>query len=70
MNKDLLDILRYGDIALPIGFEIVKKDILYSDIHTRKQKRKAKISKNEMFRSLIQQAVNNHALFDYVLADN
>src|SRR3990167_10298636 len=37
---------------------------------TRKQKRKSHITKNQMFRSLIQQAVNNHVLFDYVLADN
>ena len=63
-------LVRYGDIALPIGYDVVKKDILYSDIETRKQKRKARISKNEMFRTLIQQAVNNHVLFDYVLADN
>ncbi|MES2142695.1 MAG: hypothetical protein V4471_07445 [Pseudomonadota bacterium] len=57
-------------MALPIGYEIIKKDILYSDLETRKQKRKASISKNELFRALIQQAVTNHILFDYVLADN
>jgi len=62
--------VRYGDVALPIGYETVKKDVVYSDIATRKQKRKSQISKNEMFRSLIQQAVKNHVLFDYVLADN
>jgi hypothetical protein len=58
-------LVRYGDIALPIGYDVVKKDILYSDIKTRKQKRKSAISKNEMFRTLIQQAANNHVLFDY-----
>ena len=63
-------LVRYNDIALPVGFEVVKKEIVYSDIVTRKQKRKSKISKNEMFRSLIQQAAGNHVLFDYVLADN
>ena len=63
-------LIRYGDIALPIGYETVKNDVVYSDIATRKQKRKSQISKNDMFRSLIQQAVNNHVLFDYVLADN
>ena len=63
-------LVRYGDIALPIGYEVVKKDILYSEIETRKQKRKASTSKNEMFRNLIQQAMNNPVLFDYVLADN
>ena len=63
-------LVRYGDIALPIGYEIVKKDLLYSDLETKKQKRKSSIGKNELFRQLIQQAANNHVLFDYVLADN
>lgn len=63
-------LVRYDDVALPIGYETVKKDVVYSDIKTRKKKRKSLISKNDMFRSLIQQAVNNHVLFDYVLADN
>jgi hypothetical protein len=63
-------LIRYGDIALPIGYEVVKKDIHYCDVQTRRAKRKSSISKNEMFRSLIQQAIHNHVLFDYILADN
>jgi hypothetical protein len=63
-------LVRYGDIALPISYEVVKKDIHYCDIKTRRTKRKSSISKNEMFRILIQQAINNHVLFDYILADN
>jgi hypothetical protein len=63
-------LVRYGDISLPVGYEIVQKDTLYSDLKTRKQKRKSNVSKNELFRKLIQQAVNNQVLFDYVLADN
>lgn len=63
-------LIRYGDIALPIGYEVVKKELMYSDIKTRKQKRKSIVTKNELFRSLVQQAANNHVLFNYVLADN
>ncbi len=63
-------LVRYGDIALPIGYETVTKDLLYSDLQTQKQKRKASVSKNDLFRSLIQPAINNQVLFDYVLADN
>lgn len=63
-------LVRYGDIALPVGYEIVKKNILYSDLETKKQKRKSSTGKNELFRQLIQQAANNHVLFDYILADN
>lgn len=63
-------LVRYGDIALPIGYEVVKKDIQFCDRETKRQKRKACVTKNDLFRTLIQQAVNNHILFDYVLADN
>ncbi|NDH10064.1 MAG: transposase, partial [Gammaproteobacteria bacterium] len=63
-------LVRYGDIALPVGYEVVKKDILFSDIQTRRVKRKATRTKNDMFLALVQQAVNNQVFFDYVLADN
>ena len=63
-------LVRYGDIALPIAYESVCKDMLFSDIATKKTKRKSSISKNEMFRSIIAQAVTNKVKFDYVLADN
>jgi len=63
-------LVRYGDVALPIGYEIIKKDIAYCEIKTKKLKRKASISKNELFRQLVQQAVTNQVLFDYILADN
>jgi hypothetical protein len=63
-------LVRYGDIALPIGYEVVKKDITYCEVQTKREKRKASISKNELFRALIQQAVINEVPFDYVLADN
>lgn len=63
-------LVRYGDVALPIGYEIIKKDITYCEIKTKKLKRKASVSKNELFRQLIQQAVTNQVPFDYILADN
>jgi hypothetical protein len=63
-------LVRYGDIALPISYETVCKDVLFCDIATRKIKRKSSVSKNQMFRSIIAQAVANEVKFDYVLADN
>lgn len=62
-------LVRYGDIAFPIGYEVVKKDTVFSDIKTRKMKRKSEVSKNDMFRNLVQQAVHNQILFEHVLAD-
>ncbi len=63
-------LIRYGDIALPLSCEAVSKDITFSNIATKKVKRKASIGKNEMFQSIISQAVANEVKFEYVLADN
>ena len=62
--------VRYDDFSLPIGYEIIKKDIQYSDIKTQQLRRKAAVNKNQLFRQLIQQACTNHVLFEWVLADN
>jgi hypothetical protein len=63
-------LVRYGDIALPIAYELVFKDVLFCDIATKKVKRQSSISKNQMFRSLIAQAILNDVKFNYILADN
>jgi hypothetical protein len=63
-------LVRYGDIALPIAYELTLKDVVFCDIATKKEKRQSSVSKNEMFRSMIAQAVTNNVKFDYVLADN
>ena len=34
-------LVRYGDIALPIACETIHKDILFSDVATKKEKRRA-----------------------------
>ncbi len=60
---------RYGDIAFPIGYELVRKDVHFCDVATRKVKRQSSISKNEMFRSVIAQAMTNNVKFEYILAD-
>lgn len=53
-----------------MGYEIVKKEFAYCDINTHKLKRKAAVTKNELFRTLIQQAIDNQVFFDYIVADN
>ena len=63
-------IVQYGDVSLPIGYEIVHKDIKFSDIETRKVKRKASTTKNEHFRNLLNQAYINNVSFEWVLADS
>lgn len=66
----LSGLVRYGDVAIPIGFELVKKDVRYFDSETNRYRRKASISKNEHFRAMVRQAIANRVKFKYVLADN
>ena len=63
-------LVRYGDVTLPVGYEIIHKDIGYCDIESKKEKKKASLTKNDHFRNLIKQSVTNKVLFEYVLADN
>jgi len=60
---------RYGDVAFPIAYELVHKDVFFCDVATRKIIRQSSITKNEMFRSMIAQAVTNNVKFEYILAD-
>ncbi len=53
---------RYGDIALPIAYEPIYKDVLFCDVASKKVKRQSSVSKNQMFRSMIAQAVTNNGV--------
>ncbi|MCB1075142.1 MAG: transposase, partial [Simkania sp.] len=63
-------LVRYGDITLPIAYEPIYKDVLFCDVASKKEKRRSSISKNQMFRSMITQAMTNQIKFDYILSDN
>jgi len=62
--------IRYDDFSVPVGYEVIKKDITYCDIKTRQTRRKSSVTKNQLFQNLIAQAITNKVMFDYVLADN
>lgn len=62
--------VRYDDFSIPIGYEVIKKDITYCDIKTKQTRRKSSLTKNQLFQNLITQAINNKVIFDYILADN
>ena len=53
-------IAQYDDVSVPIGYEIVHKDVSYSEIETKKVKRKSSTTKNEHFRNLLSQAYSNN----------
>jgi len=62
--------VRYDDFSVPVGYELITKDVTYCDVKTKQERRKSSVTKNQLFRKLIEQAVNNKVMFEYVLADN
>lgn len=59
----------YESSAIPVAFEIVKKDIEFSHVKTRKFHRAASMSKNEYMRDMVQVCIQNDVKFEYVMAD-
>jgi hypothetical protein len=55
----LSGLIRYADIALPISYEVIHKDLRFCDIKTKKEKRQSSTTKNQLFRAMVKQAVNN-----------
>jgi len=67
---NLINLLYHSnDISIPVGFEVVKKTELFID-KEGKQKRKAKKTKNEIMRELLQSAIINRIPFRFVLMDS
>ncbi len=56
-------------VSLPIAFELVKKPIVFSNIKTKKTKRKSTRTKNEMLRDMIRTCQQNQVKWKYALAD-
>ena len=66
---NMLNAVYYSKgVSIPLSFEIIRK-YQYSDIKTRKVKRKAVNTKNELMRQMIHTAVKNQVKFTYVLMD-
>jgi hypothetical protein len=56
-------------LSLPIGFELIAKTEHYVDPKDGKEKRRSKVSKNELYQKLLKQALRNQISFKYVLND-
>ena len=59
-----------GTVRCPVNYHLVAKTIHYCEVATKKEKRKAGVSKNELFREMVGQVVHNQLPFRYVLADS
>jgi len=56
--------------SIPVAVEVVKKDIEYIDKKTEKKRRKASVTKQELYRKLVDIAIANGIKFKYVLNDS
>ncbi len=68
---NLLNCLYHShDVSIPVAFEIIHKPILYSDVKTRKIKRRSEVTKNQLMRQMLTTTINNQLKFKYVLMDS
>jgi hypothetical protein len=63
-------IYHSNDASLPVAFKLITKPIQYSDISTRKIKRKSETTKNEDLISILKTCKQNQLKWRYVLADS
>ena len=63
-------LVSYNDAVLPFGYEIVHKDVSFSDIQTRKVKRKASISNSPYAKALFCRKIANSFLDAIFAATN
>lgn len=67
---NILNRLYHGKTAtIPLAFEVIKKDTPFIDGATGKKKRKASVTKNELFRAYVTVCVKNNILFRHILGD-
>lgn len=68
---NLLNALYYSNgTSIPVAFELVKKPIQYSDIATKKLKRRSEKTKNQMMREMIETSIQNDLKFQFILMDS
>lgn len=59
-----------GGVSLPVTYELIRKPILFSDVQTRRVKRKSVQTKNELMRKMLRTCQHNRLPYRYVLADS
>lgn len=57
-------------LRVPVAFETVRKPLWFCDLQTRKEKRQSTVTKNELLRNMVEQALQNQLKFRYILADS
>ena len=42
-----------SDVSIPAAFDLIQKPIRFSDLKTRREKRRSEVTKNELLRSMV-----------------
>lgn len=58
-----------NEVSLPVNYQLIEKTETYIDKKTGKEKRRSPITKNEVYRQLLQQIIRNQIPFGYVVND-
>ena len=59
-----------SDVSLPVTYELITKPVLYTDVKTRRVKRKSLVTKNDLMREMLSVCDRNRIKYRYVLADS
>jgi hypothetical protein len=58
------------DISLPVGFDLIRKPIKFCEVKSKKEKRRATVTKNELTRNQLKVCQKNQLKYKYVLTDS
>ena len=58
------------DVSLPVGFDVIKKPIKFCEVKSKKEKRRATVTKNELTRNQLKISQKNQLKYKYVLTDS
>lgn len=57
-------------LRIPVAFECVKKNLVYTDEKTGKIRRKSSVTKNQMMQQMVIQCIRNQLKFQWILTDS
>ena len=58
------------DVSLPVGFDVIRKPIKFCEVKSKKEKRRATVTKNELTRNQLKICQRNQLKYRYVLTDS
>ncbi len=68
---NLLNCLYHvNDVSVPVAFELILKPVRYSDLKTRREKRRSEITRNGLMRDMIDTCMKNQIKFNWILSDS